>query len=66
MVSDLNHEVLTRGGRLEIDGVAEDSDPLHYLMASLARQFEPFLDVIALKNTRDVMLFTRRAHAKTD
>eukprot|EP00974_Lingulodinium_polyedra_P025705 2483625-Lingulodinium_polyedra.AAC.1 len=66
MAANLDREVLTRGGRIEVEGAAEDFDPLQYLMALLARKFEPFADEIALKSAFDFMQFTRRAHEKTD
>eukprot|EP00974_Lingulodinium_polyedra_P004680 439367-Lingulodinium_polyedra.AAC.1 len=58
-------ENLMRGGRLLVNGVEQDLRAVPYLIALLARRFEPLADETALRSTFDFLNFSRRAGEKT-
>eukprot|EP00974_Lingulodinium_polyedra_P023419 2262099-Lingulodinium_polyedra.AAC.1 len=49
MAHDIDVGQLTRGGRLLANGVEQELRPVPYLMALLARRFEPLADEAALR-----------------
>eukprot|EP00974_Lingulodinium_polyedra_P039243 3760780-Lingulodinium_polyedra.AAC.1 len=55
-----------RGGRLLVNGVEQDLRPVLYLIALLARRFEPLADETALQSTFYFLNFNRRAGEKSD
>eukprot|EP00974_Lingulodinium_polyedra_P062307 6016714-Lingulodinium_polyedra.AAC.1 len=66
MAQDIDVDNLTRGGRLLVNGAEQELRPAPYLMALLARRFEPLADETTLRNTFDFLNFNRRAGEKTD
>eukprot|EP00974_Lingulodinium_polyedra_P069655 6742032-Lingulodinium_polyedra.AAC.1 len=66
MAQDIEINQLTRGGRLLVNGVERELGFVPYLMALLARRFEPLAEEIALRSTFDFLKFQRRAGEKTD
>eukprot|EP00974_Lingulodinium_polyedra_P131382 11217471-Lingulodinium_polyedra.AAC.1 len=61
MARDMGIEELTRGGRLLVNGMEHDLGPVLYLMALLARRFEPFAEEAAFRSTFDFLNFQRRS-----
>eukprot|EP00974_Lingulodinium_polyedra_P046590 4464144-Lingulodinium_polyedra.AAC.1 len=66
MARDIDVDQLTRGGRLLANGVEQELRFVPYLMALLARRFEPLADETVLRSTFDFLNSQRRAGEKTD
>eukprot|EP00975_Prorocentrum_lima_P029929 6278566-Prorocentrum_lima.AAC.1 len=66
MVADTPAEILQRGGRLVVDGDERHFHPVPYIIALLARRYEPLAEELAIKSTFDFMNFQRKTNEKTD
>eukprot|EP00974_Lingulodinium_polyedra_P125176 11193532-Lingulodinium_polyedra.AAC.1 len=66
MAYDIDLPQLTHGGPLMVNGHEQNFDPVPYLLALLARRFEPLADETVLRSTFDFPNFNRRAGEKTD
>eukprot|EP00974_Lingulodinium_polyedra_P024631 2384208-Lingulodinium_polyedra.AAC.1 len=64
MAADIHVDHVARGGRLLVNGMEEDVAAVPYLMAVLARRFEPFAEEVALRSTFDFLNVQRRVGMK--
>eukprot|EP00974_Lingulodinium_polyedra_P098369 9533927-Lingulodinium_polyedra.AAC.1 len=61
MAYDIDLPMLPHGGPCMVNGHEQNFELVPYLLALLARRFEPLADETALRSTFDFLNFNRRA-----